>query len=532
MSAINLKIKNNLDIIFVLILYLFIGLILINNYKYLLNADGISYITITQKYFSGDLYGAINGYWGPLLSWLMTPLLFFSKTPSSIIYSMKLLSLITGFLTIIGVRLLISDFEIEKMIKNAILITLIPIILYFSLTITTPDLLITCILIYYLYFIYHPKYINSKFYGLICGMTGSLAFLTKSYALPFFLAHFIIFNLFFYFKNPNKRDKILNNLFIGLIIFLVISGVWIALISDKYGKFTIGTAGEYNHNIIGPESQGQYYDFHGLIKPPNESAVSAWEDPSYFKMESWSPFESWEYLQYQLKTLSENIITLITIIEIYSILSIVIFIAAIILIFKSYINNNSKDKLIYLTATILLYSGGYSLFSVESRYLWLVYILLLIMGSYMLNLLFKNNYWNNTRKYILLILLIVSFCIAPINALVIDFNAGKEISDFTAGEGIYNLSEKLVNNYNLHGNIASNDNYIESYVITFYTKNKYYGKSKNVNDHNQLKNELKSNDIDYYLVWGDSKENDYLSKDFKEVTNGNIADLRIYSLKN
>jgi len=53
---------------------------------------------------SGNFYGSINDYWGPLLSWLMIPFLFFGQTSMAALYSTKILSLILGFFTIIGIR--------------------------------------------------------------------------------------------------------------------------------------------------------------------------------------------------------------------------------------------------------------------------------------------------------------------------------------------------------------------------------------------------------------------------------------------
>lgn len=526
MTHFNLKIKNNVDILIVLILYLLIGIILINNYQFILSTDGISYISIAQKYLNGNFYDAVNGYWGPLLSWLIAIILPFSQNPYSTVYLINLVSLIIGFFTIIGTKLLMDNFEVEKTIKRLILLSLIPIILHFSFYVTTPDLLVTCAIIYYLYFLFNPTYPYSRYSGLMCGFTGVLAYLSKSFALPFFLAHFILFNVFFYFRNSNKekRNRILKNLFIGLIVFFTISGVWIALISDKYGELTIGTTGEYNHDLFGPKSQGHYLDNIGLMKPPNESAVSAWEDPSNFKMESWSPFESWDYLKFQINTILKNIYKFINIIELFSITSILIIIVALALIVKSSTDNSSKNKLIYLIVTIILYSGGYSLIYIQERYIWLINILLLILGGYILSLLFDMKYLNKIQKNVLLIFLIASFVIIPISGLITDYNAESKFY-------IYDLSEKLKGNYNFHGNIASNDNYIESNIISFYTESKYYGKPKKTNNYNELKIELENNNIDYYMVWGDSDQNNYLSKDFKEITNGNIDNLRIYSLK-
>ncbi|WP_424355167.1 ArnT family glycosyltransferase [Methanobacterium sp. MBAC-LM] len=517
-------IRHNLDLISVLIIYFIIGFFLINYYQYSLNADSISYITIAQEYLNRNFADAVNGYWSPLFSWLLIPFLPFSSSPQFNIYLARILSLITGVLTIIGINLLISRFKIDKTSKTLVLFSLIPIILSFLFGLISPDLLVTTILIYYLYIIFDPDYPNKKYIGILCGILGALAYLSKSYALPLFLAHFVLFNLIYYFKSTNrkKQRKIFKNLILGLTIFFIISGFWIALISDKYGKSTFGTAGDYNHELVGPQSNGDFVYYHGLIKPPNKFAVSAWEDPSYFKMKSWNAFGSWDNFKYQITLILDNVVKIINIFEVASLFSIIIFIASIIIVFKSNIKKTSKNKLIYLITTITLYLGGYSLVLIEPRYLWLVNILLLIMGFYLLNLLFEIGSLKGTVKNILLAFLILSFVVNPINALILNLDIGKDS---------YTLSEAL-EHYKIHGNLASNDEWRVTDYLAYYTSSKYYGQTKQNESYNNLKKELKVNNIDYYLVWGNSKENIKLSHDFKEVTNGTIDQLRIYSIKN
>lgn len=519
-------IKKEWQILFSLIIYLIIGILLINHYQYIINSDGISYISIAQEYLNGNFADAVNGYWGPLFSWVLAPFLALGSTPLQMLYSTKLLSLIIGFFTIIGIRLLISRFEIEKSTETIILFSSIPIVLFFSFNLITPDLLVTCILIYYLYFIFSPQYPNKVLNSVLCGLLGSLAYLSKSYALFFFLVHFILFNSIYYFKSITKGEKrkILKNLFLGLIVFFIISGVWIGLISSKYGELTIGTTGQYNQALIGPQSQGQqplYYQ--GLLKPSSTNAISIWEDPSYLKMESWSPFESEEYFKYQINLILQNILDILNVIESFSLLSILIIAGSLLFIIRSSSISTSKNKISYLLITIVLYSAGYSLILVESRYLWFICILLIIMGGYLIDLSFKNHMFSNSMKNILLILLAFSFMITPLTGLATGYNTE---------ENIYHLGETLKTDYNLHGNIASNDQWELTIYLAYYAEGKYYGQTKENTSYDTLKKELKDNDIDYYIVWGNSKENIYLSPKFKEVTNGNIDYLKIYSLKN
>jgi hypothetical protein len=518
-------IKYNLDLILVITIYFIVGVLLIDHYQYIINSDGISYISIAKDYLNGNFADAVNGYWGPLFSWLLVPFLFLGSTPLYTLYSTKVLSLIIGFFTIIGIKLLISRFEIEKSTEAIILFSLIPMILFFSFNLITPDLLVTCILIYYLYFIFSCKYSNKLFNGFLCGLLGALAYLSKSYALFFFLAHFILFNLIYYFRaiTKNEKRKILKNLSLGLVVFFVISGTWIGLISAKYGEITIGTTGSYNRALVSPQLQGlQPMYYQGLLKPPNDSAISAWEDPSYLKIESWSPFESWVYFKYQISLISENTLNILNAIESFSVLSILIIIGGILFIIKSP-QSASKNKVIYLLGTIILYSVGYGLILVKPRYLWLIWILLMLMGGYLLNLSLKNHLINNSMKKILLILLVFSFIITPLNGLITGYDINKDT---------YQLGETLKTNYNLQGNIASNNQWGLTLYLVYYAKCTYYGQTKETANYNDLKKELITNNIDYYIVWGDSKENAYLSKYFKEITHGNINDLQIYSLKN
>jgi hypothetical protein len=37
--------------------------------------DASAYLTIARKYNAGDFHNAVNGYWSPLLSWLIAPFL-------------------------------------------------------------------------------------------------------------------------------------------------------------------------------------------------------------------------------------------------------------------------------------------------------------------------------------------------------------------------------------------------------------------------------------------------------------------------
>jgi hypothetical protein len=518
--------KDNLDLIIILTLYSLLAAISLKYYPNT-DVDGISYIHIAQAYATGEWGSATNGYWSPLYSWLMVPFFLSGFTPIYGVYISKVVSLIIGFFTIISIKKLSLIFKMDRIIEIALLSSSIPVILYFALMYNTPDLLIVFVLLIYLCILFNPEYSLNWTNGILCGFIGAAAYLTKSYAFPFFIVHFLIFNLIYYFKDldSQKKNKILKNMFLGFFIFFMISGLWIGTINEKYGKLTISTSGEYNQALIGPTytenptSHIKYpVDYNGLFKPPTNSSTSIWDDPSYMKMEHWSPFASVGDFERQLMIIWENIVFTYTIIESFFIVSIFLIIAMIIFIWRSKAQQIIKERLVYLLITIFIYATGYCFITVVWRYLWFIFIIILIASFYLVHGLYKSKMITVTLRNILLIILIFSFIAEPVY----------EINLFSSNENqIYNLSNTLQQEYKINGTIASNSKWEYTLAISYYLDNKYYGQTKKTNNSLDLQKELNENKIDYYFVWN----NESIPKlmNYREITNGKIEGLKIYS---
>lgn len=113
----NITLKNNLSLILTSITFLVVGVALIKYYQYQINPDALMYIKIDKLYISGDYVNAISAYWGPFISWLLIPFLIINSNPSYILISTKILSLIVGFFTIIGISKLSYKFELMKSLE-------------------------------------------------------------------------------------------------------------------------------------------------------------------------------------------------------------------------------------------------------------------------------------------------------------------------------------------------------------------------------------------------------------------------------
>lgn len=515
--------KNNLNDVFFLVIicvYWILGITLLNYFQYVLNSDNFFYMDIAAKYAMGDFGGAINGYWSPLISWMLAVLMKISYYPYNI--DLKILSLFIGFLNLLGIKLLSYRFKINDKIRNVLIVSIIPFILSVSFIDSKPDLLVTFFITIYLYIILDHNYPNKIFNGFLCGILGALAYLSKSYAFPFFIVHFILFNLIYYFKGLKKiRKNILINLSVGIIIFLFISGLWAGIISEKYGMITVGTASQYNYDMFGPNHGGTAYS--GLIKPEDPKLISAWEDASYFKLEGWSPLDSYNSFIYQLKLVYTNILATIYDFELFSVFSLFILLVSLLITIKRD-GFFSKDIILYSFLTIIIYTAGYLMIVVNYRYIILDYFLILMLFGYLMVNLPKNSFINSVLiKKFLLLLFSISLIMVPLNSLIYYANAEN---------GLYNTGQILKNEYNITGNIATNgygDEWECTLYLSYYLNSRDYGFT-NENSINKLKKELKGNNVNYYFYWNISGDN--LRLPYKDVTGNRFTYLKVYSIKN
>ncbi len=511
------KSKIDIRLISILIIYLILAIILFRYYQYQINNDGIGYINTAHSYMTGNIYGSISDYWGPLLSWLLVPFLFFAHTPLAGLQSTKLLSIIIGFFTIIGIRQLSYRLEMNEVIRTVVLLMFVPLILYFALSFITPDLLMVCIFIYYLEIIFSLDYPYKLSNGVLCGIFGALAYLSKSYGFTFFIATFLIFNLFQYFQNLDsyRREKVIKNLLVGFLVFFIISGLWIGLISIKDQKLTFGTAGEINYALVGPHSQG-VPDYIEGIHNPNQIK-------SNLIPKQWSPFKSWKNFNYQINLIWNNTLKIGSILTNFSILSLLIILAYIIMCIQPPRKLLAQNILYYLV-TILILAGSFVVVVVEERYIWLIYVLLILMGGYLINLLFELDFFtkdrlSNVRKTLVLVVFAFLFITMPINYLVQNVNTGEDTY----------YQSNILNQYGVHGNVASNDNLPNINYLGYYMNITSFGQPQNNITPTKLRSDLKKYNIDYYFIWDNSNQSAYMGN-YSEITNGKIKNLKVYSL--
>lgn len=361
------------------------------------NPDIVSYLRLAGYIAEGNFQQSITGWWGPMLTWLLAPFLYFGVDG---IISAKIVVASSGLGLLFSCALLTRRFISQHEIKLfALLIAALLISCWTTNEIAlTPDLLLAAFIILYLYVVTKPDVLTNKKAAVLCGIVAGSAYLAKHYALPFFLVHFpstlLLMGYIYKAEKAVVFKKILVQIVIGITAFFIITAPWIISISLKYDQVTIGTTGRANHAIMGPNNEIKevygHISFHGLHKPDNDYTLNTWEDPSEMGYKSWSPFESKEFLIYQLKIIKNNLSTIFNYLLFkspffsFSFLIGILFLSPI-AIFLNPLNNEKLFLYIWTLATLMIYASGYALtFSIGARYYYPIMIVILLIAFHFL----------------------------------------------------------------------------------------------------------------------------------------------------
>jgi hypothetical protein len=285
-----LALKKNSFIVFISLILLSSVLFVWSAYdsRYIINPDGVSYISIATQYSNGQFSTAVNSTRSPVLSWLMAPLILFGLDGQVAFWVVNFL--ITLSVLALGMYLVWHQ---TKRLTGAILFwaTATPFLIYAIGAFITPDLLVVAwVMLFWLILIrlgtsQKLKSLRSELaLTAIIGLVGTLGYLTKQYLLPFFIATILFWsvaNAIYY------RNKQWVRMLAFILIFMVIFSVpWAAAMSAKYNKFTIGSflsvnVGSSSTDTLQKSSNPhkRYPAYPVRLQPPlNSNAVSIWED--------------------------------------------------------------------------------------------------------------------------------------------------------------------------------------------------------------------------------------------------------------
>jgi hypothetical protein len=494
--------------------------------------DTVSYLTIARKYRAWDFSDAINGYWSPLFSWLLAPLLCLGG-PTDV--TAKCLTIAIGAGGLASVWWLARRMELPTEVCIWTTLCVVPAVAMYSLTDTTPDLLVAVILVVYLGVVIGTDYPRSIWQGAACGLLGALAYLAKAYALPFFLAHYLAVSGYLLLRRRSdggELRRLAAATATGLLVFAVVAGSWAGLLSRKYSRITIGTTGSYQFSLF-KGGGGGLFRGGGLFPPSNATAISAWEDPTDLRtpdnvvrrkkelkpaarQAGRSPAKAEDAprprpvgattpatgapspgvlyrCREALAHFSHNLVRLLwTLVRFVWVSPLVLL--GLLLSFRFVPPGAARDRCVILLGTLLLYPSGYLLIFIQERYFWLMTFLLAVAAGLLVTTLpiLRRGPWSKVWP----VVAVISFSLWPAYILVRLWDHVLEVTPAVAAQ----LKPEIPPG----ARIASDLEWGITNSIAYYLDARYYGMLPGASTEEQER-QLREHKIAYLAVWGDPK---------------------------
>lgn len=344
-------------------------------YKYQVNPDATSYISIAQKYADLDYKHAVNGYWGPLLSWLLVPFIWLHIEP---LMAARIIALASSVGLLYVYWFLLRRYFVDKIMSWLSLLGLAGILMTWSLGAITPDVLFAFLLTAEIAFLDRAARRANWQNSIALGLSVALLYFCKAFGLYLFLAQLAVIAISIGLAKQGF-GRVARLSVRSLIIVLILISPFVAAISVKYHHLTISTSGAYNYGTLAPETNGvpvHPTTVSGPYEPPNPTAFSAWEDPSFLPVVEWSIYGSVANFNYYLTLIYNNFIqSRDAIVSFGSVVAV----GFAVLIAYFIIGFGKSDKLpFYISLSAILLVIGYCLIFVEYRYLWPVVPLALL----------------------------------------------------------------------------------------------------------------------------------------------------------
>lgn len=359
-------------IVLPLILVAFVGIGLAWLYRHQINPDGVSYIVIAQDYASMHIREAVNGYWSPLLSWLLVPFLWLGIDPQ---FAFRLLSFGVALLATTIIALYTyweSNWPLR--IQAAFVIAVGFTIMLWAAEVITPDLLsgfvALLVVLQAIRTLNRPSLLN----GALLGLSLSSLYFVKS--IGFYFSIILILCLIIYAVHK-KVVKLGRPLMLVVLVFVLLCGTWIVAISLKYGHITMSTASNYNFALIGPTAPAIPTTKPGYLPTHYIDDIDAWDDPSFLHVRQWSPLDNSANFAYYLRHIFSTLLSTLTYFFMLSSLVILALAGGCVGILKQ---KGRTISLLVLGLTLLTIAA-YSMVLIEQRYLWLVAVPLLLLPA-------------------------------------------------------------------------------------------------------------------------------------------------------
>jgi hypothetical protein len=515
---------------------------------YINEPDSFGYISVAEKYAAGNISGAINGTWSPLISIILGLLL---RTGIDVLLLFKLVQIALSLSAFVMTYKLIQRFKIDCAFQLLLLLVLLPWFWFFGFTNLTGDLLLlNFLLLVILLFTSYDGIRRNR--ALRIGVCGGFLYWAKAYGIFFFPLLLAFAYLQLWMRNPQHRKTIIQNAAISTAAFVFVCGIWITAISVKYGRFTYSDASTYN-SLMQKESvehpQNIYYKLtRRLINPELKHLTHPWEDPAQFLPQIAASYPL--TVSERIAIAKENFLTYYYF-QFRNQVGWVFLLAMIIglILIRKKFAGYEMSLLIFV---VLVYPVGYLFIHFIARYVFLVTLLMALLTTYVCyHLYFRGNRIISILLFTLISLLLIK---RPLKGMLWVEDLEKTPKDlYTAfihypstlkqiylrDKVVFDVADSLKHRPDLHGKVVSRgnsihafrDSYSQTMTVNHFLNNVYYGQLTDEDLQVDGLTKLQQSNADFYYVWEKSAVSEPIEKNIPLLFADSVSGLRIYKLK-
>jgi hypothetical protein len=509
----------------VALFYIFCLCVTYKTYGYAYYHDTLCFQKIAERYAGGDFATAINGSWSPMFSWLCALLL---KIGVPSFTGLRLILVLAGLGILYEVEQLSKFFSYQSKVFVFLTQCFISLHLCCYIYLTLPDVLVTYFALLFFRIAYTSELYSFKKVALL-GVFGALGYFAKSYFFYFSILYVVALLGQYVFFKKHTFFELGQRLIFYLTTLLLTCGWWIYALHEKYHHWTISVAGRFNHLHARAwiTDAGAHFPDKIKLHPYNANGTDLWEDFSFeiLKIPDWSPFDSIASFGKQLYILFLTSLRFFNMVQQVNYFAFLIIAATACYLILEKEKGLMKNIIFQLSFFCVLYSSGYCLLHLESRYLLPVELILIIIGIWYFQEYLWQLFSTPFAKISVLAILTFGLCFPYF------FGFYKMIGE---NEYIHNsakipeirpfITQKDVS-------VASDLNYLTTLRICQKLNLMYLGQTEwGYTDEKEIEADLEKYQIKYFFMYENLKTYPFL-KDKKEITNHSIDGLRIFELR-
>ena len=504
-----------------ILIYVALSLFLLPFFKEIIDPDDTAYLKIADRWVAGDYKNAINGMWSPLNS--LIGALFISWTGIKGIMVFKYLNIAFGAICMLSVRSLLQKSGVSSRYHFIGLLGLVPFCVYATYHELAADWLQCTVLMLYLDLIFSKKYTHNYLYPILCGILGALGYYAKYYNFHFFWLHFIVANVFwFYRQDDRKLDKrFWSYTATGIVCLVAVSVPWILAMHYKYGFYKLNYTGVFDlawsldQHVLTKHTKA-------LLPPTLPGSPSFLEDPIWHKHDAFvTPVSSWPLFRRQVAISMLAVSSFFEATYQYSALFVGILGFYLFRFFRGdYKINNFERSAILVFLTM---PAGYFLFHFEARFIWPLCLLGYILGLKLIEQYIWPLTQSNVLKWATAGVFVITFCVHPVFDLFNNIQRDDDVAQWV----------KDTEQFHLQGvNFISNSNQNTLMRYAYLSKNSLSVYRVWDVELQGLVDDIHKYKVNYYFEF--YKDRPLLpceiTSQLKEITGGKLPYLKIYQL--